>query len=162
MKIFKKILVFSFLTILTIQCFMFTTSPALAQIEQGGSPIMRGVADQLSPFAEEAYKKNYASGGSPVVYISSIINTALGLMGIVFMAIIIYAGWLWLAAAGNQEDITKAKKWIKNCVIGIIIIMAAYIISSFVINSVLKAQGYKQPSSGSALDGIGNFFSSLF
>ncbi len=64
--------------------------------------------------------------------IANIIRIALGLVGIVLLVIIIYGGFLWMTAAGNEEQIGKAKKTLTNAVIGLIIILSAYAIVLFV------------------------------
>jgi len=49
----------------------------------------------------------------------------ISLIGIVFISYLIYAGYLWLTAAGDEEKITKAKRIIRWSIIGLIIILAA-------------------------------------
>ncbi|HLC69986.1 MAG TPA: Ig-like domain-containing protein [Patescibacteria group bacterium] len=75
------------------------------------------------------------------IIIARIIRAALGLLGIILLVIIIYAGFLWMTAGGNDEQIGKAKNIIKNGVIGLIIIMSAYAITQFIISSLLGAMG---------------------
>ena len=65
--------------------------------------------------------------------IANIIRIALGLLGIVVLVLMIYAGFLWMTAGGNEEQIEKAKKILKNAVIGLAIILMAYAIVAFVI-----------------------------
>ena len=60
------------------------------------------------------------------------INTALGLTGIILLVIIIYAGFLWMTAQGNEEQVTKAKNILKNAVIGMVLVFASYAIAWFV------------------------------
>jgi hypothetical protein len=43
--------------------------------------------------------------------------------------VIIYGGYLWMTAGGKEEQVTQAKKWITNSVIGLIIIGFAYLIA---------------------------------
>ncbi len=71
--------------------------------------------------------------------IGSFISAALGLLGVVLVVLVIYAGFLWMTAAGNEEKIKKAKGMITSAVIGMIIIFAAYAITSFVIASLTTA-----------------------
>ena len=73
------------------------------------------------------------------IIIARIIRAALGLLGIILLVIIIYAGYLWMTAGGNDEQIGKAKNIIKNAVIGLIIIMSAYAITQFIISKLLEA-----------------------
>lgn len=66
------------------------------------------------------------------VIVVKIIKGALGLLGIISVVIIVYAGFLWMTAGGNEEQIGKAKKMLLNAVIGLIIILSAYGIVAFV------------------------------
>lgn len=71
--------------------------------------------------------------------VGMLVNSLMGLLGIVFMILVIYAGFLWMTAGGNLEQVSKAKKLLVNGVIGLIIIMAAYSITDFVIYSIWSA-----------------------
>lgn len=64
--------------------------------------------------------------------IARIIRAALGLLGIVLVVIVMYAGFLWMTAGGNEEQINKGKKMLINATIGLAIILSAYAIVSFV------------------------------
>ena len=66
--------------------------------------------------------------------ISTIITIVLGLLAIIFVALLVYAGFLWMTASGNEEQVKKATGLIKNAIIGLIIILAAYSITYFVFN----------------------------
>ncbi len=66
------------------------------------------------------------------------INTVLGLLGVIFLVIIIYAGFLWMTAGGNDDQVGKAKKWLVNGIIGVVIVIAAYSISYFVLSALLS------------------------
>ena len=70
------------------------------------------------------------------VLIGNIIRTFIGLLGIVFLLLMIYAGYQWLTAQGDSDKVSHAKDLLKNAVIGLIIITAAYAIASFVIGAV--------------------------
>jgi hypothetical protein len=71
--------------------------------------------------------------------IGSIINVALSLLGIIVLVIIIYGGFLWMTAGGNDEKVGEAKKWIFGGIIGLVIILSAYAIASFVISNLVTA-----------------------
>lgn len=68
-----------------------------------------------------------------------VIRAALGLLGIVAVALIIYAGYRWMTAGGNEEQIAEAKKIMVNAAIGLAIIFSAYAIVSFVISRLVAA-----------------------
>lgn len=71
--------------------------------------------------------------------VANIIRVALGLLGIVALVLIIYGGYLWMTAGGNDEQITTAKKFLFNTAIGLAIILSAYAIVSFVISKLTGA-----------------------
>ena len=71
--------------------------------------------------------------------IASIINVAMGLLGIIAVVIILIGGFRWMTAAGNDEKVKEAKKLITAGVIGLIIILTAYAIANFVVLSILNA-----------------------
>jgi len=78
--------------------------------------------------------------------VARIIKSFLAILGTVAIVLIIYAGYLWMTAAGNEEQISKAKKLIANAVIGLIIILAAYSIATFIINSIVKSSTGAPPA----------------
>lgn len=71
--------------------------------------------------------------------IASIINVALGLLGIVAVVIVIYAGFVWMTAGGNDKKVEEAKKLMTGGIIGLVIILSAYAIARFVLQSLLTA-----------------------
>ena len=74
--------------------------------------------------------------------VGQIIRGLLTLLGVIFMCYIVYAGWLWMSASGKEEQIEKAKGILRGTVIGLIIVLAAYAITAFVMNSLITATQY--------------------
>ena len=72
--------------------------------------------------------------------IGSMISVVLGFLGIFLLVLILYAGWLWMSAGGESKQVDKAKDYIKNAVIGLVIILLAYAITSFVIDKIMVVQ----------------------
>ncbi|HEU0051498.1 MAG TPA: Ig-like domain-containing protein, partial [Patescibacteria group bacterium] len=77
----------------------------------------------------------------PRIIAARIINVALGTLAIIFVVLIIYAGFLYMTSGGDAEKTTKAKTWIRNAIIGLIIILSAWAITTFVINKLIQATG---------------------
>lgn len=73
--------------------------------------------------------------------VGGIINVALGLLGIILVIYIVYGGFIYMTAGGDKEKITTAKKVMTNAIVGIIIVVAAYAISSYVISALVTAAG---------------------
>lgn len=68
--------------------------------------------------------------------IGQFINVALGFAGVVFVVLILYGGWLWGTARGNEEQVLQAEKLIRNAVLGVVVVFAVFTISRFVIDSI--------------------------
>ncbi len=68
----------------------------------------------------------------PGLYVGTIINAALTLVGLIFLVLMVYAGYLWMTARGESEQIDKAKQIITASIIGLVIVLSAYAISTFV------------------------------
>jgi len=91
-------------------------------------------------FASSGFWDNPMGGAAPTVAaqgtlgqnISTIINYFLGLLGLIAVGFLIYAGILMVTAGGNDEQVTKARKVIMYAVIGIVIILLSYTIVTFV------------------------------
>jgi len=98
------------------------------------------------------------------VIIGRIVQIFLGLLGMIAVIIILYAGFLWMTAGGDSGKIAIAKKWMINGVIGLVIILSAFSIAQFIVGSLIEATTggaggagtgvYSQPLSGSLGSGI--------
>jgi len=80
----------------------------------------------------------YGTSGSETVdsKISLIIKSVLSFLGVIFLILMIYGGFLWMTAAGNEQQIEKAETLLASAVIGLIVVISAYAISYFVINGL--------------------------
>ena len=74
--------------------------------------------------------------GDLTVIIGRIINVLLSFLGVVFLVLVLYAGFLWMTAQGDTKKVDQAKSMITQAIIGLIIIMAAYAISSYVLSAL--------------------------
>ena len=98
-------------------------TPALAQVDLGLS-----------------YAVDIGLGSKDVrTTVSQIIKVFLGLLGIIAVVIVLMGGFTWMTAGGNEEKVTKAKDMIIAGIIGLAIILAAYAIAGFAINSLVSA-----------------------
>ena len=68
--------------------------------------------------------------------ISLIIKTVLSILGIIFLVLIIMAGFKWMTAGGNEKQIQDAQATMKTAIIGLIIVLAAYSITYFIFNKI--------------------------
>lgn len=68
--------------------------------------------------------------------IGQIVQIVLSFLGVIFLILMIYGGYTWMTARGNEQEVEKAKSLIKNAVIGLIIVLAAYAVTKFVYSSL--------------------------
>lgn len=71
--------------------------------------------------------------------ISNIVRIIIGFLGIITVLIILAGGIIWMTSFGNEDKIDQAKKLISSGVIGLVLVLAAYAIASFVVNSLTGA-----------------------
>jgi hypothetical protein len=75
---------------------------------------------------------------TPIDVITSVINWALGLLGLFALLLLIYGGFIWMWARGEEQEIEKAQNIIKGAAIGLVIILASYGIASYVFNNLVN------------------------
>jgi len=68
--------------------------------------------------------------------ITSVILGFMALLGIIFIILIILAGWKYLNARGDEQKTKESLDQIRHAVIGLIIIIASYSITYFVFNAL--------------------------
>jgi len=104
--------------------------------------VLESVRNGLNQVAGNVgFSTNASGGGDIAIIVGRIIKVILGLVGIVFMILTIYGGWLYMTAAGNEQRVEQAKSLLRDSVIGLIIIIAAYAITTFVVFAVTGATG---------------------
>ena len=64
--------------------------------------------------------------------IGLVIRVILSFLGIIFLVLMIHGGYIWMLARGNEQEVTRAKNILKNAIIGLIIILAAYAITALI------------------------------
>lgn len=69
--------------------------------------------------------------------ITLIINIILGLLGIVFLGLAIYGGFLWMTAGGKIDQVKHSKDLLAQAVIGLVVVLLAYAITFFVVTKLL-------------------------
>ncbi|MCX6796023.1 MAG: hypothetical protein NTW06_00825 [Candidatus Falkowbacteria bacterium] len=68
--------------------------------------------------------------------IGAVIGVFLSLLGIIFLILVLYAGFTWMTSLGNEYKVRKAKDTLIQATIGIIIIISAYAITYSVFNAL--------------------------
>ena len=61
--------------------------------------------------------------------IGQIVAIVLGFVGSIFFIMIIYSGFQWMTAGGNEEKVKQSKTRMINGIMGMVIVVAAYFIT---------------------------------
>lgn len=80
--------------------------------------------------------------------IGVVIKTALSFVGVIFLVLTVYAGFLWMMARGDEGQVEKAQKIIQSAVIGMIVTVGAYSITAFVVPRIVGKTAGGQVSGG--------------
>ena len=65
----------------------------------------------------------------------NIVRYLMTFLGIIAVSVILLGGFKWLTAGGNEDKVAEAKKLIVAGIIGLIIILAAFVIVQFVVGT---------------------------
>ncbi|MEK7459303.1 MAG: hypothetical protein AAB663_02755 [Patescibacteria group bacterium] len=91
----------------------------------------------LKGTADVANYDTTTAGGNIATFIGTyIIQPVLGIVGLIFLVLTLYAGVLWMTSSGNADMVKKAKEILVNSVIGLVIVAAAYAITAAVFNAL--------------------------
>lgn len=80
--------------------------------------------------------------------IGGIITGMISLLGVIFFILIIYGGYLWMTARGNEQQIEKAKAIIKSSSIGLAVVLTAYLITFIVLEILAPTTLQPPPAAG--------------
>lgn len=126
----KRGIKFKFLLLITV---LFLSLAFVGRVQAGNLSNAFGSSSALSTMASSSGYEASDSGGFES-WVSLIIQTVLGLLGILFIILSVYAGITWMTAGGNEEKIKQATSTLRNNIIGLAITLLAYAISVFIIS----------------------------
>ncbi|MFH1173457.1 MAG: hypothetical protein V1692_02920 [bacterium] len=116
-KKFIVIITLGFLLLASLPNVVLALNPILDKLEKAGGPT----------------GANYNIGKKdPIDIVANIVQIFLGLLSVIFLILMIYAGYLWMTASGSEDKITKAKHILLNASIGLAIVLSAYALTWFV------------------------------
>ncbi|MCF7860459.1 pilin [Patescibacteria group bacterium] len=123
-KILKHLVVFAMLSLLALP--MVTMAQ---NIDVGMNEITDG------------FNGEGLSDTDPRIIVARIINVAMLFLGIIAVVIILLAGFKWMTAAGNEDKVGEAKKLMGAGVIGLVIVLSAWGIATFLLTRLINATG---------------------
>lgn len=129
--------IFLTLFLIVFFCLFIAPSPTESKNLQDAFKVTtEGNNDPLDKAASTAGYDTKTISVEPVIGL--VIQIALSFLGVIFLILMIYGGFLWMTARGNEEEVKKAKNLIQAAIIGLIIVVSAYAISYFVIEALGK------------------------
>jgi lysylphosphatidylglycerol synthetase-like protein (DUF2156 family) len=109
---------------------LFMPSVALAQPAGG---FTGGVQQGIDAAAKPAGLQTQSS--IPQI-IGSVINAILTFVGVYLILLFLYAGFKFMVSNGNSDQVKEATKMIRNAIIGLIIIVAAFALTTVVLSAL--------------------------
>ncbi|HKK54124.1 MAG TPA: pilin [Patescibacteria group bacterium] len=122
----KNLLSFALIVLILVPVFVFMTNGANAQIDVGINEVENTI---------ELGNKD------PRETVGEIINVAMLFLGIIAVGIILVGGFKWMTAGGSEEKVGEAKKLMGSGVIGLVIVLSAWGIASFILDQLINATG---------------------
>lgn len=119
---------------------------AVSAQESESDSIFGGITQGIGQTASEAgYDVQEGDPESTLgATINRVVNLAIGMLGVVATLFIIYAGYLWMTAGGDTNQIEHAKHILKQVVVGFIVLSLAYALVTFVFSLISRAGGSDQ------------------
>lgn len=109
------IIVVCLIIILILPYFVFAGNPALDKLQEVGS-------GDSGPY------QTVDTGIEISEFIGTVVSAFLSLLGVIFIVLILYAGYNWMTAQGDDEKVVKAKDTITRAITGLIIVIGSYAI----------------------------------
>ncbi len=75
----------------------------------------------------------------PGAIVFNVISVFLGLLGVVAVLLMIYGGFLWLTAGGEENKAKTGTTLLFQAVVGLLIILSAYAVTYFVLVQITTA-----------------------
>lgn len=100
----------------------------------------QGLKGASAIFRPTAIRAGFPEGAlEPEIVVGQIIRSLIVIIGVIFGVLVVYAGYLWMTARGNETQVKKARDILEHATIGVVIVFAAYALTSFVIDRVIGA-----------------------
>lgn len=147
-----KILKFAILALFLANLFFaYNTPGAYARTDDTATSTQRyrGVDEQIKAFLCTPTDSNTnpeAAKGDLYNCINKIYRFALIIVSVMGVFMITIGGWIYMAASGNEESVTKAKNILETTIVALVVIFSGYVLLKFLNPDLIKFQRI-QPAS---------------
>ncbi|MBI4121958.1 MAG: hypothetical protein HY461_01365 [Parcubacteria group bacterium] len=126
------VVLFVFLSLLGASC---DTVPSVQTGDPYENPYFSGSAD-----VGKTLPDNYVTQAwNPYFILGRVVKIALSFLGVGALSLLVYSGYTWMTAAGNDDKITEAKKTMSHAAVGLILIMMSYSLTWYVVARLQRA-----------------------
>lgn len=125
--------------------FAFNAQPAGAQKRYKDSGVQKEIETFLCTPTDPKTNPE-ADKGDLYNCINKIYRFALVIISVLGVLIIVAGGWVYMASAGNEEAVAKAKNILETTITAIVIIFSGYILLKFLNPDLIKFQPIQPPS----------------
>lgn len=71
-------------------------------------------------------------------FVGGVLNGLFTVLGLVFLGLMVYGGMLWLLSEGQEKKVSQARGFIFHSIVGLILVLAAFAITNFVVTELTK------------------------
>ena len=118
-----------------ISPFVLALTLAVLPLAAGAQGFVENVRQGVDRAGEPA---GFEQNAGLIEIIGGVIRIGLSFVGVILLVLLLYAGFLWMTAGGDEEKIKAARGTITSAIVGIIIVTASYAIADFVLSRLTE------------------------
>lgn len=129
----KQLLVFVFFLLLSV--------PFVALAQSSPAPtVTNPVLNKLQEVGSGGGYVTNTTIANPAKVAGLVVRAFINFLGIAFIILMVMAGYNWMTAAGNEEQVKKAQTTIKQSLIGLVVAVSAWTLWNFVSEKIILMQ----------------------
>lgn len=128
-----------FALVFAISITMIAGSGTLAATNQLKNATLFGGTSQFGEFLNKWGVTEEKPPAEPGTIAQRIVAVVFSFLGIVAVIMMIYAGFLWITAGGEEEKAKQGRTLLFQAFVGLIIVLAAYSVTYFVLYMLTRS-----------------------
>ncbi len=129
------------------------SADAEAEAGVGDNKTEKILGEEFTKYSEET--KIGENNDDPIEVVNKFLVWGMGFASIVAVGFIIYGGFTYIMAGGNEENIKRGKSLVMKSVIGLVIILAAWLIITTIVGLLKGKDSETQTGTQGIEDGGG-------
>ncbi|MFA5128259.1 MAG: pilin [Patescibacteria group bacterium] len=137
---FKKYFTLSLIGLLLMAGFLFPLSASAQGLKDAGATL------------GDMQNQGVTLSGDLSGTANTVVKTIFYLVGTIFLVLVIYGGIVWMKSAGRDAEVARAKRIVATSVIGVVILLLSYAITTFVMGRLTGSSTGTSNGSGTPVD----------